>query len=52
LPTPVDTYIFQLVTLGVLAGQQVKREIQRRKERKTGKNGGGSKGGGGRTGRK
>jgi hypothetical protein len=52
LPTPVDTYIFQLVTLGVLAGQQVKREIQRRKERKTGKNGGGCKGGGGRTGRK
>ena len=52
LPTPVDTYIFQLVTLGVLAGQQVKREIQRRRERKKGKNGGGSKGGGARTGSK
>lgn len=49
LLTPVDAYVFQLATLGVLAVKEVKKGIKSLRE---GRNRGGSKGGGGGTGKK
>jgi hypothetical protein len=49
LLTPVDAYVFQLATLGVLAVKEVKKGINSLRE---GSNRGGSKGGGGGTGKK